>query len=105
MANLSEQEKKVEEVIKRISAIEGIGWSEARTMVHKYVCGGKCSWYKTNSRKTGFNRHNLSEKHKTLIEETVKHVMKDSTIEEAKWQIHGILCPGHPRPRPERNNS
>ena len=92
-------------MINNISEKEGVNCSEARTLVHKYVCGGKCGWYKTNSRKAGFDKHDISEKQKKLIEETVKQVMKDSTAEEAKWQIHEILCPGHPRPRPKRNIS
>ena len=52
----------------------------------------------------GFNRHDLSEKQKKLIEETVKQIMKDLTVEEAKWQIHKILCPGHPRLRTPRGD-
>ena len=97
--------EKVDMIINDVSEKEGVNRSEGRTMVHKYVCGGKCGWYKTDSRTAGFNRHDLSEKQKKLIEEAVKQIMKDLTVEEAKWQIHGILCPGHPRSRPERNNS
>lgn len=95
--------EKVDTIINDVSEKEGVNCNEARTIVHKYVCGGKCGWYKTNSRKAGFDKHDISEKQKKLIEETVKQVMKDSTVEEAKWQIHEILCPGHPRPRPKRN--
>lgn len=105
MTNLLKQTKKVEAIIDKVSERQNVNRSEARTLVHKYVCGGKCGWYKTNSRKAGFDRHDLSENEKQLIEETVKQVMKDLTVEEAKWQIHEILCPGHPRPRPERKIS
>ncbi|MCK4477524.1 hypothetical protein KAU88_03225 [Candidatus Bathyarchaeota archaeon] len=96
---------KVDMIINGVSEKEGVDWSQARAIVHKYVCGGKCGWYKTNSRKAGFNRHDLSDKQKKLIKETVKQVMKDLTVEEAKWQIHEILCPGHPKPPPKRNIS
>lgn len=95
--------EKVDTIINDLSEKEGINWSEARTMVHKYLCGAKCGWYKTNGRRAGFDRHDLSEKQKRLIEETVRHIMKDILVEEAKWQMHEILCPGHPRPRPKRN--
>ena len=97
--------EKVDMIINDVSEKEGVNRSEGRTMVHNYVCGGKCGWYKTDSRTAGFSRYDLSEKQKKLIEEAVKQIMKDLTVEEAKWQIHKILCPGHPRPRPERNNS
>jgi len=97
--------EKVDTIINDVSEKEGVNCSEARSMVHKYVCGGKCSWYKTSSSKAGFDRHGISERQKKLIEEQVKQVMGDLTVEEAKWQIHEILCPGHPRPRPKRNIS
>ena len=31
-----------------------------------------------------------------------KIIMKGCDIEYAKWRIHNILCPGHPRPRPSK---
>lgn len=105
MVDLSEKRKSVDEIIKRISAEKDVNWNEAKTMLHKYVCGGKCNWYKKSSQKADFNRHDLSEKHRKLIEETVKSVLKDLTVEEVKWKIHEILCPGHPRPHPKRNTS
>ena len=94
-----EKRSKVEMIISRVSERQGVSWTEARTMVHKYVCGGKCDWYRTRSGKTGFNRLDLTRQHKKLIEETVNEVMKDLAIDEAKWRIHEILCPGHPRPK------
>lgn len=97
--------EKVDTIINDVSEKEGVNRSQARTMVHKYVCRGKWGWYKANSRKAGFDRNDLSEKQKKLIEETVRHVMKDLTVEEAKWQIHEIPCPSHPRPRPKQNIS
>lgn len=103
MIRYDEQKEKVHTIVRNVSEKEGISWSEARTMVHKYVCEGKCSWYRTKSGKAGFNREDSSAKQKKLIEETVKEIMKDLTIEEAKWHIHNILCPGHPRPRPVKN--
>lgn len=96
-----EWKEKVDRIINSVSEKAEVDWSEARTLVHKYVCEGKCGWYKTKSRKADFNRHNLTQKQKNLIEETVKQVMKELKVEKAKWQIHEILCPGHPRPRPE----
>lgn len=42
--------EKVDMIINDVSEKEGVNRSEGRTMVHKYVCGGKCGWYKTDSR-------------------------------------------------------
>lgn len=103
MTESEEKRSKVEMIIGHVSEREGVSWSEARTMIHKYVCEGKCGWYQTKSRKVGFDRLDLTGEQKKLIEETVKEVMKDLTVEETKWQIHEIICPGHPRPRPKRN--
>ena len=101
MSEIKEQRRKVEMIIGQISELEDASQREARKLVHKYVCEGRCGWYRTKSRKAGFDRLNLSGKQKRIIEGTVKGIMKDLTIEEAKYQIHEILCPGHPRPRPK----
>lgn len=94
-----EKRSKVEMIIGRVSERQGVGWTEARTMVHKYVCEGKCGWYRTRSAEAGFDRLDLTRDQRKLIEEIVNDVMKDLAIDEAKWRIHEILCPGHPRPR------
>lgn len=41
---LPEQKRKIERVISQISEEEGIGWWEARRLLHKFVCGGKCEY-------------------------------------------------------------
>lgn len=97
----SEYRNKVDAIIGRVSEKEDISWSQARTILHKYVCGGKCGWYKSESRRAGFDRHDLRVEQKNLIEETVAEIVKNLSLEEAKWRIHGVLCPGHPRPRPK----
>ena len=101
--NESKMEKgKVDTIINRISESEGVGWNEARRMLHKYVCEGKCDWYKTKSKVAGFDRRDLTKRQKRVIEGLVKEAMKDSDIEESKWRIHRVLCPGHPGPRPKK---
>jgi len=97
MTTSGEQRRAVDKIINLVSEKTGLRRSEARTKLHKYVCGGKCNWYKTKSKEAGFDRLHLPEK--DTIEKIVKTVMKRLPIEEAKWQIHEILCPGHPRPR------
>jgi hypothetical protein len=98
-----DKRSKVEMIIGRVSERQGVSWTEARTMVHKYVCEGKCGWYRTRSGEAGFDRLDLARQQKKLIEEIVNEAMKDLAIDEAKWRIHEILCPGHPRPRPKRS--
>lgn len=94
-----EQRRNVDKIIDLVAEKTGSRRGEARTKLHKYVCGGKCSWYKTSSRDVGFDRLDLPERGQ--IEEIVKTVMKSLSVEEAKWQIHEVLCPGHPRQRPK----
>jgi len=101
MSELESDRNKVNRIIIRISEDGGVSRSEARRMLHKYVCEGKCDWYRTKSRKAGFDRMDLTEKQRELIENLVKQIMGDVEIEEAKWRIHNVLCPGHPRPRPK----
>jgi len=91
----------VDEIISRISESAGVGWVEARRMLHKYVCEGKCDWYRSKSREAGFDRLDLTDDQRGMIEGIVRRVMADSGIEYAKWRIHNILCPGHPRPKPK----
>ena len=91
----------VDEIISRISESAGVDWAEARRMLHKYVCEGKCDWYRNKSKEAGFDRLDLTDDQRRIIEEIVKRVMIDSGIEYAKWRIHNILCPGHPRPKPK----
>lgn len=102
MSELESERSRVNKIITRISEVEEVGWSEARRMLHKYVCEGKCGWYRAKSREAGFDRMDLTEKQRGLIESLVKQIMRDVEIEEAKWRIHSILCPGHPRPRPRK---
>jgi len=102
MSELESERSRVNKIITRISEVERVGWSEARRMLHKYVCEGKCSWYRAKSREAGFDRMDLTEKQRGLIESLVKQIMRDVEIEEAKWRIHSILCPSHPRPRPRK---
>jgi len=102
MGEMESDRSKVDAMIIRISEKEGVSRSEARGILHKYVCEGKCDWYKNKSKEAGFDRTDLTEGQRRLVEDIIKRIMKDSEIDDAKWRIHNILCPGHPRPRPKR---
>lgn len=76
MVGLSpEQWKKVERVISQVSEEEGIGWYEARTLIHKCVCGGKCEWYKTKSKEAGFDRLSVTMNQRKRVEKVIGRVM------------------------------
>lgn len=99
MVELSpEQRKNIERVISQVSEEEGINRWEARTLIHKCICGGKCEWYKTSSEKAGFDRLSITIQQKKRVEEKIGRVMKDVKMKEARAQIHEFICPGYPRP-------
>jgi len=102
MSGLESDRNKVNRIIIHISENVGVSWSEARRMLHKYVCEGKCGWYKTKSKEAHFNRTDLTKEQRKLVEDIIKQIIKDSEIDDAKWRIHNVICPGHPRPRPKR---
>lgn len=93
-----EERKKIEKLISQVSEEESIDKWEARTLIHKCICGGKCGWYKTQSKKTGFGRSSVTTKQRRLVEEIISETMKGLTLKEARAQIHEFICPGHPRP-------
>jgi len=97
LTDYSESKNKVEFIIKAISERDNLSYSEARTLLHKYVCEGKCNWYRTRSDSVDFDRLDLTSQDKTSVEQIVKEIMKGTATEENKVQIHDILCPGHPR--------
>ena len=98
MTELSPQEKKkVEKIVSQVSEEENINWSEARTLIHKCICGGKCEWYRTRSTEAGFDRQSITKEQRKNVEETVNRVMKGVTVKKAKALIHEYICPGHPR--------
>jgi len=49
------------------------------------------------------DRLDLTEKQRRVVEDIVKQIMGNVEIDEAKWRIHNVLCPGHPRPRPKND--
>jgi hypothetical protein len=93
-----EQTQKIQKLINQVSQKEGIDEWEARTLIHKCICGGKCNWYKTRGQKAGFDRSSVTASQRRRVEETISEIMKGLSISEAEAQIHEFICPGHPRP-------
>ena len=85
-------EQKIEKIIHRIAKKENIDRASARTQLHKFVCRGKCDWYKTKSKEAGFDRHDLTEQQIENIEEIVSQVMEGVTKDEVVIQRNKVLC-------------
>ena len=96
----STSQKKVEEIILKISEKYGNSRDLARKMLHKFVCMGKCNWYKTRSNQAGFNRLGLTEQERKDIGKIISGIMKRISSNEAAYEIHCVLCPGESRPKP-----
>ena len=96
----STSQEKVEEIILKISEKYGTNRDPARKMLHKFVCMGKCNWYKTRSSQAGFDRLDLTEQQRRDIGKIISKFMKRISPDEAAYEIHSVLCPGESRPKP-----
>ena len=96
----STSQEKVEEIILKISEKYGTSRDSVRKMLHKFVCMGKCNWYKTRSNQAGFNRLDLTEQERKDIGKIISGIMKRISPDEAAYEIHCVLCPGESRPKP-----
>lgn len=90
-----EEKEKVEKIISQVKEEQNISWYEARTWLHKFVCKGRCDWYKESSQLAGFERSSLTQKQKSAVKKAIETFMKDMTNEKARAIIHEYLCPGH----------
>jgi len=73
-----EQRQKIDKLINQVSQKEGIDKWEARTLIHKCICGGKCNWYKTRGREAGFDRSSVTASQRRRVEETVNRKPKET---------------------------
>lgn len=97
----TEQEKKqVAQIISRVADIQGLDRQGARTVLHRYVCGGKCDWYRTKSEAAGFRKGGLTEEENAALERVFSEVLPGASDDQVGYVVHGVLCPGHPRSRP-----
>ena len=95
MSITSEEKEKVEKIISQVKEEQNVSWCEARTWVHKFVCKGRCDWYKESSQLAGFDRSNLTQKQESTVEKAIETFMKDMTNEKTRVIIHKYLCPRH----------
>jgi len=90
-----EEKGKVEKIISQVKDEQNVSWYEARTWVHKFVCKGRCDWYKESSHLAGFDKSSLTQRQKSTIERAIETFMENVTSEKARAIIHEYLCPGH----------
>jgi len=94
MENLT-LEQKVEKIINSLRKRWKIDSASARTLLHKFVCQGKCNWFKTRKPTERFEL-DLTEQQRKEIEEIVGRIMKEVSKDKAMREIHAVIC--HPIP-------
>ena len=87
------RERQVDQIIRQVMDEQGISQEAGRGQLHKFVCGGGCGWYETKSKQAGFDRLSLTEEQRKSMQRIVEQVMKGLTEEEARAEIHKVLCP------------
>ena len=85
-------EQKIKNIINQIAGEEEVDISSARTQLHKFVCSGKCNWYTSRKPSERFDRLGLTEQQRHRIGEIVGQVMEGTTADEARREIHAVLC-------------
>lgn len=93
-----ERRESVQRLIDQVSKVHGLSLSESRTLIHKYICGGKCDWYRRWSKEAGFDRLDITEEQEKQLGDLIREIMKVSSPRDARADIHEYICPGHPRP-------
>ncbi len=97
----TEQEKRdVAEILSRIESALALDQQAARTLLHRFVCRGKCEWYRTKSKQAGFCKGGLTEEQNAAIAKAIAAVLPGFRPEHVWYVVHGVLCPGHPRAKP-----
>jgi len=94
MQNIQEltSAQKVEKIINQIAEEENLDGAAAKTQLHKFVCQGKCNWYKSRKPPERFDRLDLTEQQQENIWKIVSQVMKGTTKDEARKEIHRVIC-------------
>lgn len=88
-------EQKVKKIIDSLRERWKIDRASARTLLHKFVCQGKCNWFKTRKPPDRFEL-DLTEQQRKDIEEIVSRIMKGISKDKRRREIHAVLC--HPIP-------
>ena len=92
MSVTAEQQERVRRVIARVAQEESVDRDRAQGLVHRFVCQGKCGWYRREAERTGFKKGDITSAQKKTIQEATAQLMEDLTLEEAITQIHEVIC-------------
>ncbi|KPJ63011.1 MAG: hypothetical protein AMS15_02050 [Planctomycetes bacterium DG_23] len=92
MQATEDEVKKVEEIIAKIAQKKKTDYVSAKRMAHKYVCRGKCNWYKTKSKQAGFKMQDVTPSQAKSVEEAIKEVVSDLSLKQASRLIHRVIC-------------
>jgi len=92
MSVTAEQQEQVMGVISRVAQAEGVDRDRARGLVHRFVCQGKCGWYRREAEKVGFKKGDITPAQEETIEEAIAQLMEGLTLEEAMAHIHEVIC-------------
>lgn len=88
--------KDVEESLRLIAERLGVSREEARRILHRYVCRGLCSWYKTNAKEAGFADMVVADEQAKVVEEVLKQTVEGASMEDRFKRVHRYLCPRGP---------
>ena len=92
MSVTTEQQERVMFVIARVAQEEGVDTDSARGLVHRFVCEGKCGWYRREAERAGFKKGDITPAQRKNIEEAIAQLMEGLILEEAIIQIHEVIC-------------
>ena len=84
-------EQDVKRIIGHIGEKYGTDTASARTFLHKFVCGGNCNWFKSKGPPERFEL-DLTAQQKEEIQEIVNSVMEGVSKDQARKDIHAVLC-------------
>ena len=94
MGELTPQQK-VEKIVEALRQKWKMDRTSARTRLHKFVCQGKCDWFRSRKPPERFEL-DLTEQQRRETEEIVRRIMKGVSKDKARREIHAVIC--HPIP-------
>jgi len=91
MSESKDWKSKVDQVMTEISNREKVNRATTRRLLHRYVCEGKCQWYRSYGDSTGFDSLKITQRVRE-IEKVIEKIF-EIPLGEARTPIHQVLCP------------
>ncbi len=86
----------IEKALNFITEKLKIPYSNARRLLHRYICRGLCDWYQRKAHESGFASMIITEDQKRIMEEALTKFVIGRNLEEKIKRTHKYLCPGEP---------